>query len=534
MADDEQDPKEYRWETGYEKTWEAIKEDKDGLVAGLVAEFAQKAARKAATPRRGPIRLGMMRHLIVAIDCSEAMSLQDLKPTRFLCTIKMLEKFVEEFFDQNPLSQLGIIAMKNKRAERITELSGNIRKHLKAVQSLSNIPLTGEPSLQNALELAGRALRPLPGHASRELLLLFAALTSCDPGDIAATIQLLLLFAALTSCDPGDIAATIQVSVTRATSPPLYRSVYAVELLYRSVYNVLPGHASRELLLLFAALTSCDPGDIAATIQVSVLLCGATIQVSLQCAAGARLARAAAAVRRAHQLRPGRHRRHYTGQCDPGDIAATIQGLKTDGIRCSVIGLAAEVRICKKLCQDTGGDYGVVLDDVHYRSLLLASTQPPPRARSLDAGLVKMGFPHSAPAAPGSADPPVTVCMCHLEEGEGICGDGHFCPQCRSKYCSLPAQCRTCGLTLASAPHLARSYHHLFPVESYEEMPYTGQAPHCFGCLRAFTDTDKQIHKCSRCLEHYCWECEMVVSTTLHVCPGCASRPHLYQRLPDS
>lgn len=46
----------------------------------------------------------------------------------------MLEKFVEEFFDQNPLSQLGIIAMKNKRAERITELSGNIRKHLKAVQ----------------------------------------------------------------------------------------------------------------------------------------------------------------------------------------------------------------------------------------------------------------------------------------------------------------------------------------------------------------------------------------------------------------
>ncbi|XP_048478389.1 general transcription factor IIH subunit 2 [Plutella xylostella] len=398
MADDEQDPKEYRWETGYEKTWEAIKEDKDGLVAGLVAEFAQKAARKAATPRRGPIRLGMMRHLIVAIDCSEAMSLQDLKPTRFLCTIKMLEKFVEEFFDQNPLSQLGIIAMKNKRAERITELSGNIRKHLKAVQSLSNIPLTGEPSLQNALELAGRALRPLPGHASRELLLLFAALTTCDPGD----------------------------------------------------------------------------------------------------------------------------------------IAATIQGLKTDGIRCSVIGLAAEVRICKKLCQDTGGDYGVVLDDVHYRSLLLASTQPPPRARSLDAGLVKMGFPHSAPAAPGSADPPVTVCMCHLEEGEGICGDGHFCPQCRSKYCSLPAQCRTCGLTLASAPHLARSYHHLFPVESYEEMPYTGQAPHCFGCLRAFTDTDKQIHKCSRCLEHYCWECEMVVSTTLHVCPGCASRPHLYQRLPDS
>lgn len=36
-----------------------------------------------------------------------------------------------------------------------------------------------------------------------------------------------------------------------------------------------------------------------------------------------------------------------------------FQALKTDGIRCSVIGLAAEVRICKKLCKDTGGSYGV-------------------------------------------------------------------------------------------------------------------------------------------------------------------------------
>ncbi|XP_047503667.1 general transcription factor IIH subunit 2 [Pieris napi] len=399
MADDEQDPKEYRWETGYEKTWEAIKEDEDGLVEGLVAEFAQKAARKAVTQRRGPVRLGMMRHLLVAIDCSEAMSSQDLKPTRFLCTLKLLEKFIEEFFDQNPLSQLGLVTMKNKRAEKISELSGNVRKHIKVVQGLSNMSLTGEPSLQNTLELAGRVLKPLPAHASRELLVLFASLTTCDPGD----------------------------------------------------------------------------------------------------------------------------------------ISVTVQNLKNEGIRCSVIGLAAEVRICKKLCQDTGGEYGVVLDDIHYRSLLLEQTSPPPRARALDAGLVKMGFPHSAPPSTQSdTEPPITVCMCHIEEGEGVGGEGHLCPQCRSKYCSLPAQCRTCGLTLASAPHLARSYHHLFPVDPFEELKNEGQSQFCFACVRSFTDTDKQIYRCNRCLEHYCWECESMISTTLHVCPGCASRPHLYQRLPDT
>lgn len=61
--------------------------------------------------------------------------LQSVKPIfPLLICSQLLEKFVEEFFDQNPLSQLSIIAIKNKRAEKVTELSGNVRKHIKAVQ----------------------------------------------------------------------------------------------------------------------------------------------------------------------------------------------------------------------------------------------------------------------------------------------------------------------------------------------------------------------------------------------------------------
>ena len=37
---------------------------------------------------------------------------------------QLLEKFVEEYFDQNPISQLGIITTAKKRAERLTELGG--------------------------------------------------------------------------------------------------------------------------------------------------------------------------------------------------------------------------------------------------------------------------------------------------------------------------------------------------------------------------------------------------------------------------
>lgn len=68
---------------------------------------------------------------------------------------------------------------------------------------------------------------------------------------------------------------------------------------------------------------------------------------------------------------------------------------------------------------------------------------------------------------------------------------GYFCPICDSKYCELPVECKVCGkqnfklkkklsnllkiflgLTLVMAPHLARSYHHLFPLEPFVEVNF--------------------------------------------------------------
>lgn len=68
---------------------EAIKEDDDGLVESAIAEIIQKAKRKRQSQKRGQSRLGMMRHLFLLVDCSEAMSLPDLKPTRMICTSKV-------------------------------------------------------------------------------------------------------------------------------------------------------------------------------------------------------------------------------------------------------------------------------------------------------------------------------------------------------------------------------------------------------------------------------------------------------------
>lgn len=47
----------------------------------------------------------------------------------------------------------------------------------------------------------------------------------------------------------------------------------------------------------------------------------------------------------------------------------------------------------------------------------------------------------------------------------------YLCPRCHSAYCELPVECAVCGITLMSAPHLARAYHHLFPLPRFVEVP---------------------------------------------------------------
>lgn len=79
--------------------------------------------------------------------------------------------------------------MHNKRAEKISDLAGNSRKHVKAILGLKKTSLVGEPSLQNSLDMALKALKLLPTHASREILVIMGSLTTCDPGDINETIN---------------------------------------------------------------------------------------------------------------------------------------------------------------------------------------------------------------------------------------------------------------------------------------------------------------------------------------------------------
>lgn len=368
-----------------------LKEDESGSLKATVEEILFQSKRKRVTESHGQVRLGMMRHLHVVIDCSRTMDDHDLKPNRLTASLKLLETFVEDYFDQNPISQLGLITTKNKRAEKLTDLAGNPKKHIVALKKAVDTVCIGEPSLYNSLHLAIQTLKHMPGHTSREILVILSSLTTCDPANICELIK-------------------------------------------------------------------------------------------------------------------------------------TLKSLK---VRVSVIGLSAEVRVCTVLTRETGGSYHVILDESHFKELLMLHVKPPPASSSSECSLIRMGFPQHTVAYLSDQDAKPSFSMAHLDSsgGAGLSLGGYFCPQCHAKYTELPVECKVCGLTLVSAPHLARSFHHLFPLQAFTESPAEGlhvdrfcQA--CQGELK-----DKSIFTCPICGGVFCSECDLFIHDSLHCCPCCIHNP---------
>lgn len=102
-----------------------------------------------------------MRHMFIVLDASSCMNDKDLKPSRLHCVIKLLEKFAFSYFDQNPISQLGLIITNDKLAVKHCELVGNPKKFIDSLHKLKKTETKGEPSIQNSLELAMKTLKYL-------------------------------------------------------------------------------------------------------------------------------------------------------------------------------------------------------------------------------------------------------------------------------------------------------------------------------------------------------------------------------------
>jgi len=105
-----------------------------------------------------PLQRGIIRHLILILDLSSAMMEKDFRPTRYLVSLRYACDFVREYFEQNPISQLGVMGMRDGLAVRVSDLSGNPVDHIEAIGKLRLDEGKGAPSLQNALEMSRAAL----------------------------------------------------------------------------------------------------------------------------------------------------------------------------------------------------------------------------------------------------------------------------------------------------------------------------------------------------------------------------------------
>lgn len=179
----------YAWEASYTRSWDTVQEDEGGSIQGAVEELIARGRRRRLLAPASAIRRTIIRHLILLLDLSSAMMDRDMRPTRFDLMLQYAREFITEWFDQNPLGQIGVVGMRGGIGERVGEMTGNPQEVLKAISERHKLEPTGEPSLQNAIEMARASMSHLPTHSSREIIIVFGSLTTCDPGNIHDTLN---------------------------------------------------------------------------------------------------------------------------------------------------------------------------------------------------------------------------------------------------------------------------------------------------------------------------------------------------------
>ena len=222
--------------------------------------------------------------------------------------------------------------------------------------------------------------------------------------------------------------------------------------------------------------------------------------------------------------------------CDPGDISSTIDLLARERMRCSVFSITAEVYVYRKIARETSGEYGVALKPDHLARMLYELVAP----RAINQGvraptnsLVRIGFPPLVPPGP-------RLSLLYVAGKPTMSNDGGYeCPQCASMHAELPTECPLCGLKLVASTDLMKTYHHLFPLQSFPEVK--GRADDlCDACgapLPIISAQDKAAHgeapsdaarevrsvryQCSGCHSHFCTSCDELLHDSVFACPGC-------------
>jgi transcription initiation factor TFIIH subunit 2 len=251
---------------------------------------------------------------------------------------------------------------------------------------------------------------------------------------------------------------------------------------------------------------------------------------------------------------------------DPSHPASCLTIAKSTRTSISVIHLAAEMFICKRLANETGGIVVVPLSEPHLiQSLdsyalegISALTDSDKSSQTVSqARLLTMGFPEMSPILDNFCDISTIELPNEIETS-------FTCPKCLHRLtadAALPTNCPICRLMLVKSHQLARSYSHLFPQPSLSSFSLD-IATQCYGCASYIPPTSEtvplvqaqpilsfhsnpfvgpssaspapssplnypiasQCYQCQDCQSIYCGLCKEGTLVHLHQCVGCMEK----------
>lgn len=136
------------------------------------------------------MRRGLVRFIVLLIDSSEAMLELDLKPDRIRCTSIAIQSFTKQFFDQNPISHMAIIMLRNGISTLVLPFSSSVDEINAVIASELEVDrCTGVASFQLGLERAQECLMSVPSFCTRELFCIWGSMRTIDSGDVFKALK---------------------------------------------------------------------------------------------------------------------------------------------------------------------------------------------------------------------------------------------------------------------------------------------------------------------------------------------------------
>lgn len=162
--------KQFSWEQEYRRTWEDMPRRK-------INEFIRETEVQHSSNRKGIIR-----HLHVLMDVSETIDKPDFLPTFRTNITKILEEFIPSFYNENPLSILSFLSVRDICVRYSSDLNMDIHSFLNQTGAKWLSLLNG---LEGSVEIIKYSTRV------KEILVITASTSTRDPHGYTEVLNML-------------------------------------------------------------------------------------------------------------------------------------------------------------------------------------------------------------------------------------------------------------------------------------------------------------------------------------------------------